>query len=122
MICRIFRAHGVFCASHTWEVILAFLTLTACMYNVDITALFSAATGAPTAPPPPAPTAARAHAQSQARSRQCQGWRDSCDGFETEYNAADVILMTIVRCSAVLYSYYQFLNLHKFGSKYILGE
>lgn len=134
MICRIFRAHGVFCASHTWEVILAFLTLTACMYNVDITTLFDslaespvAADAAKAARASAIPRAAHQHHQHHQqqilqRQRQCQGWRDSCDGFETEYNAADVILMTIVRCSAVLYSYYQFLNLHKFGSKYILGE
>lgn len=40
---------------------------------------------------------------------------------EAEYNAADVIVMTLIRCLAVLYSYYQFRNLRKMGSKYILG-
>lgn len=106
MVGRLFRAHGEFCASHPWEVIVALLTLTACMLTVDKN----------TAAEPTTPTS------SSARHRHCQGWRESCDGFEAEYNALDVILMTIVRCSAVLYSYYQFLNLHKFGSKYILGE
>lgn len=106
MVGRLFRAHGEFCASHPWEVIVALLTLTACMLTVDKS----------TAAEPTPPTS------SSARHRHCQGWRESCDGFEAEYNALDVILMTIVRCSAVLYSYYQFLNLHKFGSKYILGE
>lgn len=100
MICRLFRAHGEFCASHPWEVIVALLTLTACILTVDKSSENTSAT----------------------RQRQCQGWRESCEGFEAEYNAADVILMTIVRCSAVLYSYYQFLNLHKFGSRYILGK
>lgn len=42
--------------------------------------------------------------------------------FQAEYNAADVIVMTLIRCLAVLYSYYQLRNLHKLGSKYILGE
>lgn len=110
MICRLFRAHGEFCASHPWEVIVALLTLTACMLTVDKTVSDQAS------------SSSTSSATSQPRHRQCQGWRDTCDGFEAEYNAADVILMTIVRCSAVLYSYYQFLNLHKFGSKYILGE
>jgi hypothetical protein len=41
---------------------------------------------------------------------------------ETQYNAADIILMATIRCSAVLYCYYQFRNLHKLGSKYILGK
>ena len=98
MIARLFRAHGEMCASHPWEVIVALLTLTACMLTVDKSSDFTP------------------------RPRHCQGWRESCEGLEAEYNAADVILMTIVRCSAVLYSYYQFLNLHKFGSKYILGK
>lgn len=30
--------------------------------------------------------------------------------------------MTIIRCLAVLYSYYQFCNLQKLGCKYILGK
>lgn len=122
MIGRIFRAHGVFCASHTWEVILAFLTLTACMYNVDITSLFSGAAASSSSSSSTTSSSARSTSPVPARQRQCQGWRHTCDGTEPEYNAADVILMTIVRCSAVLYSYYQFLNLHKFGSKYILGK
>lgn len=99
---RLFRAHGEFCASHPWEVIVFLLTLTACMLTVDKTT--------------------NDQPQVVTRHRQCQGWRDSCEGLEAEYNAADVILMTVVRCSAVLYCYYQFCNLHKLGSKYILGE
>lgn len=102
---RLFRAHGKFCASHPWEVIVALLTLTACMLTVD------KGSSDPITPN-----------SSSTRHRQCQGWRDSCNGFEAEYNAADVILMTIVRSSAILYSYYQFCNLQKLGSKYILGK
>lgn len=97
MASQLFRAHGKFCASHPWEVIVALLTLTACMLTVDHKN------------PTPSP-----------RLRNCQGWRDHCDGLEAEYIAVDTILMTVIRCSAILYSYYQFLNLNKFGSKYIL--
>lgn len=110
MMGRLFRAHGGFCASHPWEVIVALLTLTACMLTVDKSTSDTTNTTSTTTTIP------------TTRNRQCQGWRNSCDGLEAEYNAADVILMTIVRCSAVLYCYYQFLHLHKFGSKYILGE
>lgn len=35
MTSRIFRIHGNFCTSHPWEVIVATLTLTACMMTVD---------------------------------------------------------------------------------------
>lgn len=105
---RLFRAHGEFCASHPWEVIVALITFTACMFSVDKgsskTTNDPLMTSGPTVKP------------------LCHGWRDSCDGFEAQYIAADVILMTIVRCSAVLYFYYQYCNLTKLGSKYILGE
>lgn len=38
-----------------------------------------------------------------------------------ETNAVDIIFMTIIRCIAVLYGYYQFCKLRKLGSNYILG-
>lgn len=38
-----------------------------------------------------------------------------------EYQGLDVIVMTMLRCSALLYTYHQFRNLHRIGSKYILG-
>lgn len=42
--------------------------------------------------------------------------------LQPEYNAADVIVMTLIRCVALLYSYHQFRTLSKMGSKYILGK
>lgn len=101
MIAQLFRAHGRFCASYQWEVIFALSILTILMITVDKST---------TTPPPPV------------RHRNCQGWRDSCEGLEAEYVAVDVILMTVVRLSAVLYSCYQFSYLSKFGSRNILGE
>ncbi|XP_067617073.1 3-hydroxy-3-methylglutaryl-coenzyme A reductase [Eurosta solidaginis] len=135
MIGRLFRAHGEFCASHPWEVIVALLTLTACMLTVDkqvgigsgvgvgvgvgvgpdVGGMGGVGTSPTSSSVPPSMSA------TSSRHRPCRGWSQSCDGLEAEYNAADVILMTIVRCTAVLYCYYQFCNLHKLGSKYILG-
>ncbi|KAF2879365.1 hypothetical protein ILUMI_26812 [Ignelater luminosus] len=92
---RLFHAHGEFCATHPWELIMATLTLTTCMLTVEHQHL---------APPPKPPP------------RDCAGCL-----YEAEYNAADVIVMTLIRCLAVLYSYYQFRILHRMGSKYILG-
>ncbi|XP_014247324.1 3-hydroxy-3-methylglutaryl-coenzyme A reductase-like [Cimex lectularius] len=91
-----YRAHGEFCANHPWEVIVATLTLTACILSIDTGGIYSltpASHSIYTCPVPP-----------------CQ-----------EYSAVDVIVMASIRCMAVLYSYYQFRNLHKLGSKYILG-
>lgn len=135
MIGRLFRAHGEFCASHPWEVIVALLTVTACMLTVDKQQYFTSSAAASAAAAatatdggggvggvgggsiPPISTSA-----TSSRYRPCHGWTQSCEGLEAEYNAADVIVMTIVRCAAVLYCYYQFCSLHKLGSKYILGK
>lgn len=114
---RLFRAHGEFCASHPWEVIVSLITLTACMLFVDQGTSDPIINSA---------TSSGSSAAAAARHRQCQGWNsnmESCDGYEyNEYNAVDVILMTIVRLMALLYCYHQFRNLHKLGSNYILGK
>lgn len=105
MVSRLFLAHGELCASHPWEVIVATLTLTLCMLTVDRQAHANVASPTPTL-----------HVQDHCNAY----WRRSCPDGE-EYNAIDVIVMTLIRCVAVLYSYYQFRNLKKLGSKYILG-
>lgn len=104
---QIFHVHGKFCASHPWEVIVALVTFTACMFSVD--------RGVKSNRDP-------LISEKPSVKPLCHGWRESCDGFEDQYLAADAILMTIVRCSALLYCYYQFCNLNKLGSKYILGK
>uniref|UniRef100_A0A1B6EGS7 3-hydroxy-3-methylglutaryl coenzyme A reductase n=1 Tax=Clastoptera arizonana TaxID=38151 RepID=A0A1B6EGS7_9HEMI len=98
MLVRMFRAHGEFCASHPWEVIVGTLTLTACMLSMDKSS-------------GQIPPLAQNH---------CSGGHHGCN-YTEEYNAVDMIVMTAIRCIAVLYSYYQFCTLHKLGSKYILG-
>lgn len=95
MASRLFRAHGEFCTNYPWEVIVATVTLTACMLTLEQQS------------PVPLPRPA---------IKSCLG----CI-HEAEYNAADLIAMTLIRSLAVLYSYYQFRKLHKLGSKYILG-
>nr|QBB20033.1 3-hydroxy-3-methylglutaryl-CoA reductase [Dendroctonus rhizophagus] len=95
MTSRLFRVHGEFCTNHPWEVIVATLTLTACMLTVE-------------QQPPLRP--------SKPAIKSCLGCIQ-----EAEYNAADLISMTILRSLAVLYCYYQFRKMHKLGSKYILG-
>lgn len=82
---------------------MATLTLTLCMLTVDRQAHAAA-------------PASQLHLQENCNAY----WRKSCQDGE-EYNAIDVIVMTLIRSVAVLYSYYQFRNLKKLGSKYILG-
>ncbi|XP_012268013.2 3-hydroxy-3-methylglutaryl-coenzyme A reductase [Athalia rosae] len=98
MVARIFAAHGRFCASHSLEVIVGTLTLTACMLTLE--------TG-------------NNHQRDKGLHTGKHCWNGRCNS--DDLNAADMIVMTIIRCLAVLYSYYQFCNLHKLGSKYILG-
>jgi hydroxymethylglutaryl-CoA reductase (NADPH) len=54
------------------------------------------------------------------RPERCAGWARACPGLEAEYQAADAVIMTFVRCAALLYAYYQISNLQKIASKYLL--
>lgn len=77
-----------------WEVIVAVITLTTCLLTVE---------------------------QKQIESDPLTK-TSACPGcFEEQFKAIDVIVMTVVRCLAILYSLHQFRNLQKLGSKYILG-
>ncbi|XP_011169052.1 3-hydroxy-3-methylglutaryl-coenzyme A reductase [Solenopsis invicta] len=98
MLVHAFEKYGLFCAGHPWEVIVTILTLTACMLNIE--------TGNRQEREEDLPYAA-----------YCR--HNRCD--VTDLNAADIIVMTIIRCLAVLFTYHQFRNLQKMGSKYILG-
>ncbi|XP_048522173.1 3-hydroxy-3-methylglutaryl-coenzyme A reductase [Dendroctonus ponderosae] len=90
---KLFRYYGELCATHPWEVIVAVLTLTACFLTVEKQVI------PVTQKEPP-----------------CVG---GC--LEEQFHAADMVLMTVIRCLAIMYSYHQFRNLQNLGSKYILG-
>ncbi|XP_049882584.1 3-hydroxy-3-methylglutaryl-coenzyme A reductase [Pectinophora gossypiella] len=92
---KVWGAHGEFCARHQWEVIVATLALLACAASVERNGVGN-------------------------RSERCAGWARACPGLEAEYQAADAVIMTFVRCAALLYAYYQISNLHKIASKYLL--
>ncbi|XP_078313905.1 3-hydroxy-3-methylglutaryl-coenzyme A reductase-like [Crassostrea virginica] len=94
MMSSFFYKHGLFCASRPWEVILSTLTLSACLVSVGIF----------TTP-----------------DKVC-GWNYECEQQqqkETGHN--DHIFLSIIKLSAVLYTYLQFRNLRRFGTKYLLG-
>ncbi|KMZ05371.1 uncharacterized protein Dsimw501_GD21034, isoform B [Drosophila simulans] len=131
MIGRLFRAHGEFCASHPWEVIVALLTITACMLTVDKNNTLDASSGLGTATASAAAAGGSGSAAgsgasgaipNKQRLRPHQYWPPYFSAAtRSDPTALDVILMTIVRCTAVLYCYYQFCSLHRLGSKYVLG-
>ncbi|XP_007426445.1 3-hydroxy-3-methylglutaryl-Coenzyme A reductase [Python bivittatus] len=93
MLSRLFRMHGLFVASHPWEVIVGTVTLTICMMSMKMF------TG---------------------NDKIC-GWNYECPKFEEDVLSSDIIILTITRCIAILYIYFQFQNLRQLGSKYILG-
>ncbi|CAN8016543.1 unnamed protein product [Ixodes persulcatus] len=93
MLPKLFYAHGRLCASHPWEVIVGFLTLTICMLSMGASFLGS--------------------------SRVC-GWSHQCQMRE-EDKGMDIVVMTVTRCMALLYIYHQFRMLYKLGSKYLIG-
>ncbi|XP_054253381.1 3-hydroxy-3-methylglutaryl-Coenzyme A reductase isoform X2 [Indicator indicator] len=93
MLSRLFRMHGLFVASHPWEVIVGTVTLTICMMSMKMF------TG---------------------NDKIC-GWNYKCPKLEEDVLSSDIIILTITRCIAILYIYFQFQNLRQLGSKYILG-
>lgn len=93
MLTGLFRLHGLFVASHPWEVIVGTVTLTICMMSMNMF------TG----------------------NDQICGWNYECPKFEEEILSSDIIILTITRCIAIVYIYFQFQNLRQLGSKYILG-
>ncbi|XP_076322516.1 3-hydroxy-3-methylglutaryl-coenzyme A reductase-like isoform X2 [Tachypleus tridentatus] len=94
MLSQAFYNHGHFCASHPWEVIVTFLTLTACMLSMGPKLVDPSST--------------------------C-GWNYQCHHNEGGNKGMDIVVMTITRCTAVLYVYHQFHKLYKLGSRYLLG-
>ncbi|XP_076021307.1 3-hydroxy-3-methylglutaryl-coenzyme A reductase-like [Genypterus blacodes] len=93
MLTRLFRMHGLLVASHPWEVIVGTVTLTICMMSMNMF------TG----------------------NGQICGWNFDCPKPEEQILSSDIIILTITRCIAIVYIYFQFQNLRQLGSKYILG-
>ncbi|XP_031156308.1 3-hydroxy-3-methylglutaryl-CoA reductase a isoform X1 [Sander lucioperca] len=93
MLTRLFRMHGLLVASHPWEVIVGTVTLTICMLSMNMF------TG----------------------NDQICGWNFDCPKTEEQILSSDIIILTITRCIAIVYIYFQFQNLRQLGSKYILG-
>ncbi|XP_048735547.2 3-hydroxy-3-methylglutaryl-coenzyme A reductase-like [Ostrea edulis] len=94
MLSSLFYKHGHFCASRPWEVILATLTLSACLASVGIF----------TTP-----------------DRVC-GWNYECEKHQhQEKGNSDHIFLSIIKLAAVLSTYLQFRNLRRFGTRYLLG-
>ncbi|KAI1301191.1 3-hydroxy-3-methylglutaryl-coenzyme A reductase [Halotydeus destructor] len=94
---RLFYNYGKFCASHPWEVMVAFLTLSICMFSMGPSG----------------------HHESNFMCKALDGTPTSC--YSKEALSGDVVLVTITRCLALLYVYHQFRNLYKLGSKYLVG-
>uniref|UniRef100_A0A8C4HZU0 3-hydroxy-3-methylglutaryl coenzyme A reductase n=1 Tax=Dicentrarchus labrax TaxID=13489 RepID=A0A8C4HZU0_DICLA len=92
MLAHLFRLHGLLVASHPWEVIVGTLVLTVCLMSMN----------------------------SLAASNQMCSWNE-CPKVEEKIHSSDIIILTITRCMAIVYIYFQFKNLRQLGSKYILG-
>ncbi|XP_061913427.1 3-hydroxy-3-methylglutaryl-coenzyme A reductase-like isoform X1 [Entelurus aequoreus] len=92
MLARLFRLHGLLVAAHPWEVIIGTLALTVCLMSMNSLA---------------------------AGGHMCS-W-NNCPKVDEQVQSSDVIILTVTRCIAIVYIYFQFKNLRQLGSKYILG-
>lgn len=92
MLTRLFRLHGLVVASHPWEVIVGTLALTACLMSMN----------------------------SLTTSKQMCSWNE-CPKVQENPQSSNIIILSITRCTAIVYIYFQFKSLRQLGSKYILG-
>uniref|UniRef100_A0A8C8IAZ7 3-hydroxy-3-methylglutaryl coenzyme A reductase n=1 Tax=Oncorhynchus tshawytscha TaxID=74940 RepID=A0A8C8IAZ7_ONCTS len=97
MLNGVFRLHGLMVASHPWEVIVGTIALTVCLMSMN----------------------------NLATSDQICSWSNGCPKLQEccilKILNSDVIILTVTRCMAIVYIYFQFQNLRQLGSKYILG-
>ncbi|XP_067279812.1 3-hydroxy-3-methylglutaryl-CoA reductase b [Pseudorasbora parva] len=93
MLSRLFRLHGLFVASHPWEVIVGTVAMTMCLMSMN----------------------------AFATNDQICGWNHQCPRVQEKIVSSDMIILTVTRCIAIIYIYIQFKNLRQLGSKYILG-
>uniref|UniRef100_A0A9J7ZKQ3 3-hydroxy-3-methylglutaryl coenzyme A reductase n=1 Tax=Cyprinus carpio carpio TaxID=630221 RepID=A0A9J7ZKQ3_CYPCA len=93
MLSCLFRLHGLFVASHPWEVILGTVAVTMCLMSMN----------------------------AFATSDQICGWSHQCPKVQEKILSGDMNILTITRCVAIIYIYFQFKHLRQLGSKYILG-
>lgn len=117
MLARLFRLHGLLVATHPWEVIIGTLALTVClmsMNNVAANKQMCSWNGCPKVEEVSLPEVR----QVCVRGAQ-QG--HVYDFFQKNHSS-DIIILTVTRCVAIIYIYFQFKNLRQLGSKYILGE
>ncbi|KAM9450967.1 3-hydroxy-3-methylglutaryl-CoA reductase b [Clarias gariepinus] len=93
MLRRLFTVHGLFVASHPLEVIVGTIALTICLMSMNAIAGVD----------------------------QICDWKHQCPKAQEKIPSSDIILLTVTRCTAIIYIYVQFKNLRQLGSKYMLG-
>uniref|UniRef100_A0A6Q2Z0I3 3-hydroxy-3-methylglutaryl coenzyme A reductase n=1 Tax=Esox lucius TaxID=8010 RepID=A0A6Q2Z0I3_ESOLU len=93
MLSGVFRLHGLVVASHPWEVIVGTIALTVCLMSMN----------------------------NLVTSDQICSWSHGCPKLQERILNSDIIFLTVTRCMAIVYIYFQFQNLRQLGSKYILG-
>ncbi|TSK72164.1 3-hydroxy-3-methylglutaryl-coenzyme A reductase [Bagarius yarrelli] len=93
MLTRLFRLHGLFVASHPLEVIVGTIAVTICLMSMN----------------------------AIAGGDQICDWKHRCPKAQEKILSSDIIILTVTRCTAIIYIYVQFKNLRQLGSKYMLG-
>ncbi|KAF7696677.1 3-hydroxy-3-methylglutaryl-CoA reductase b [Silurus meridionalis] len=93
MLTRLFRLHGLFVASHPLEVIVGTIAVTICLMSMN----------------------------AIASGDQICDWKYQCPKAQEKILSSDILILTLTRCTAIIYIYVQFKNLRQLGSKYMLG-
>lgn len=127
MLARLFRLHGLLVASHPWEVIVGTLALTVCLVSMNNLATSNQMCTWNECPKVEEVNVVWVWQLILIHSRWCSRRANKnmwlCLFFLLQkIHSSDVIILTITRCMAIVYIYFQFKNLRQLGSKYILGQ
>lgn len=122
---RLFRLHGLLVASHPWEVIVGTLALTVCLVSMN-----SLATSKQMCTWNECPKVEEVSVwvlpiitnTSVNEIFECFDQHAPVTFSLQKPAGSDIIVLTVTRCMAIIYIYFQFKNLRQLGSKYILGQ
>ena len=96
---KVFRSHGEFCSTQPWEVIVATLTFLVCILTV---------------------WGKHSDGAGQEVLNSTEASKNPDQGSQPPWTTMELVVMTFIRCLALLHCYYHLKKVHRVGSSLIM--
>ena len=96
---KVFRSHGEFCSTQPWEVIVATLTFLVCILTV---------------------WGKHSDGAGQDVLNSTEASKNPDQGSQPPWTTMELVVMTFIRCLALLHCYYHLKKVHRVGSSLIM--